>query len=222
VTTKIGIIAIQGNVEEHFRAFEKTLAEREVEQGEKGEVVKIKHSGIVGSCDAIVIPGGESTTIGRLMQREGISEEIKEAAGEAGEGTPIFGTCAGMVLLAKEGNEEVARTGQPLLGLMDVRVKRNAFGRQRESFEVPLKMSVSDDFGFDEPFPAVFIRAPALTHAADSVEVLATLNGRIVAARQGNLLALSFHPELTADRRIHHYFLETNFFKSLTKKASRN
>jgi 5'-phosphate synthase pdxT subunit len=162
MTTRIGVIAIQGDVEEHVRAMEKTLAER----GEKGEVVKIKHRGIVKSCDAIIIPGGESTTIGRLMGREGILPEIKEAAEW---GKPILGTCAGMVLLAEEGDEEVAKTGQPLLGLMDVKVKRNAFGRQRESFEVLLKMSL-----FDDPFHAVFIRAPAITQAAENVYVLAT------------------------------------------------
>jgi 5'-phosphate synthase pdxT subunit len=194
MTTRIGVIAIQGDVEEHVRAMEKTLAERR----EKGEVVKIKHQGIVKSCDAIIIPGGESTTIGRLMAREGIFTEIKAAA-EGGK--PILGTCAGMVLLAKEGDEEVAKTGQPLLGLMKVKVKRNAFGRQRESFEVLLKMSL-----FDEPIHAVFIRAPAITCAAESVDVLATFNGRIVAAKQRNIIALSFHPELTEDRRIHHYF----------------
>ena len=196
MTTRIGIIAIQGDVEEHVRAMEKTLAER----GEKGEMVKIKHQGLVKSCDAIIIPGGESTTIGRLMEREGILPEIKEAA-EVGK--PILGTCAGMVLLAEEGDEEVAKTGQPLLGLMDVKVKRNAFGRQRESFEVLLKMSL-----FDEPFHAVFIRAPAITQAAENVDVLATFNDRVVAAKQRNIIALSFHPELTEDRRIHHYFLE--------------
>lgn len=196
MTTRIGVIAIQGDVEEHVRAMEKTLAER----GEKGEVVKIKHQGIVKSCDAIIIPGGESTTIGRLMEREGILPEIKETA-EGGK--PILGTCAGMVLLAEEGDEEVAKTRQPLLGLMDVKVKRNAFGRQRESFEVLLKMSL-----FEEPFHAVFIRAPAITGAAENVDVLATFNDRIVAAKQRNIIALSFHPELTEDRRIHHYFLE--------------
>ncbi len=195
MTTRIGIIAIQGDVEEHVRAMEKTLAER----GEKVEVVKIKHRGIVKSCDAIIIPGGESTTIGRLMGREGILPEIKKAA-EVGK--PILGTCAGMVLLAKEGDEEVAKTGQPLLGLMDAKVKRNAFGRQRESFEVLLKMSL-----FDDPFHAVFIRAPTIIKAAENVDVLATFDGYIVAAKQRNIIALSFHPELTEDRRIHHYFL---------------
>jgi 5'-phosphate synthase pdxT subunit len=197
MTTKIGVIAIQGAVEEHVVALEKTLAER----GERGKVVKIKQRGIVESCDAIVIPGGESTTIGRLMQREHIIEEIKTAVAE--RAILILGTCAGLVLLAKGGDEAVAKTGQPLLGLMDVTVKRNAFGRQRESFEASLPMSI-----FEEPFPAVFIRAPAITHAAENVEVVATFDEHIVAAQQGKLLALSFHPELTDDRRIHHYFLD--------------
>jgi 5'-phosphate synthase pdxT subunit len=197
MTTRIGVIAIQGDVEEHVIALEKTLAERDA----PGEVVKIKHRGIVKSCDALVIPGGESTTIGRLMQRENILAEIKTAVEECE--LPLLGTCAGMVLLAKEGDEEVAKTGQPLLGLMDVKVKRNAFGRQRESFEVLLPMSI-----FKERFPAVFIRAPALTKASDDVEVLATFDKLIVAAKQRNMIALSFHPELTGDRRIHHYFLE--------------
>jgi 5'-phosphate synthase pdxT subunit len=197
MTTKIGVIAIQGAVEEHVVALQKTLAER----GEHGEVVKIKQRGLVESCDAIVIPGGESTTIGRLMQREHIIEEIKTAVEE--KALPILGTCAGLVLLAKEGDEEVAKTGQPLLGLMDVTVKRNAFGRQRESFEASLPMSI-----FEEPFPAVFIRAPAITRTGENVEVVATFDEHIVAAQQGNLLALSFHPELTDDRRIHHYFID--------------
>jgi 5'-phosphate synthase pdxT subunit len=197
MTTKIGVIAIQGNVSEHVVALEKTLAER----GAQGEVVQIKHRGIVGSCDALVIPGGESTTIGRLMQREGMFEEIKTAVVE--RAIPILGTCAGLVLLAKEGDAEVAKTGQPLLGLMDVKVKRNAFGRQRESFEVSLPLTI-----LEEPFHAVFIRAPAITHAAENVVVLAMFDEHFVAAQQGNLLALSFHPELTEDRRIHHYFID--------------
>jgi 5'-phosphate synthase pdxT subunit len=197
MTTKIGVIAIQGAVEEHVVALEKTLAER----GERGEVITIKQRGLIESCDAIVIPGGESTTIGRLMQREHVIEEIKTAVAE--KDIPILGTCAGLVLLAKEGDEEVAKTGQPLLGLMDVTVKRNAFGRQRESFEVSLPMSI-----LEEPFHAVFIRAPAITRTGENVEVIATFDEHIVAAQQGKLLALSFHPELTEDRRIHHYFID--------------
>lgn len=197
---KIGIVAIQGDVEEHVSAFTKVLAERKGEI-EKWEIIKIKHRGFVDSCDAIVIPGGESTTIGRLMEREGILFEIKKAALE--EKIPILGTCAGMILLAKEVNEEIEKKGQKLLGLMDVKVKRNAFGRQRESFEVLLPMTT-----FNEPFRAVFIRAPSIVHAADKVEILATFEGNIVAAREKNILSLAFHPELTEDRRIHLFFLD--------------
>ena len=165
-----------------------------------GEDKASGNSGLMRPTPLSYRPGGESTTIGRLMEREGIFPEIKEAAEE---GKPILGTCAGMVLLAKEGDEEVAKTGQPLLGLMDVKVKRNAFGRQRESFEVLLKMSI-----FEETFHAVFIRAPAITQAAENVEILATFDEHVVAAKQGNIIALSFHPELTEDRRFHHYFID--------------
>jgi 5'-phosphate synthase pdxT subunit len=191
---RIGIIALQGSVEEHIAAMEKALQERG-----GGEVVAIKRRGIVPSCDAIVIPGGESTTLCRLAWREGIAEEIIEAAKQ---GKPVLGTCAGLILLAKHGDDEVIKSGQKLLGLMDIHVNRNAFGRQRESFEVELEIK-----GFDRPFNAVFIRAPAIIKAGEGVEVLARYKDYIVAARQGNLLALAFHPELTNDLRLHHYFL---------------
>lgn len=191
---RIGIIALQGSVEEHIAAMKKALQERG-----GGEVVAIRHRGIVPSCDAIVIPGGESTTLSRLAWREGIAEEIIEAAKQ---GKPILGTCAGLILLAKYGNEEVAKSGQRLLCLMDIHVNRNAFGRQRESFEVELDIK-----GFNKPFNAVFIRAPAITKVGEGVEVLARYKDFIVAAQQSNLLALAFHPELTNDLRLHHYFL---------------
>ncbi len=196
---RIGIIALQGSVEEHMAAMKKALQERG-----GGEAVAIKHRGTVPSCNAVVIPGGESTTLSRLAWREGIAEEIIEAARQ---GKPVMGTCAGLILLAKHGDEEVARSGQKLLCLMDIHVNRNAFGRQRESFEVELEIK-----GFDKPFNAVFIRAPAITKAGKDVEVLARYKNFIVAARQGNLLALAFHPELTNDLRLHHYFL--NFLKN--------
>jgi 5'-phosphate synthase pdxT subunit len=193
---RIGVIAIQGNVEEHVNAMIKALSEAKRE----AEVVKIKHKGIVPTCDAIILPGGESTMLGRLMEREGISSEIKKAAHA---GIPIMGTCAGLVLLAKHGDEQVERTGQPLLSLMDIHVNRNAFGRQKESFEAPV-----DFKGFTSPFNAVFIRAPCITQAGKGVEILSTYNGSIVAARQKNVLVLAFHPELTDDLRIHRYFLK--------------
>lgn len=193
---RIGIIAIQGNVEEHVNAVRKALGVAKQE----AELVKIKHKGIVPACDALILPGGESTTLGRLMEREGIAYEIRKAANA---GVPVMGTCAGLVLLAKHGDGQVEKTGQPLLGLMDIHVNRNAFGRQKESFEAQV-----DFKGFAEPFNAVFIRAPCITEAGKNVEVLSNHNGCIVAARQKNMLALAFHPELTEDLRIHRYFLK--------------
>jgi len=192
---RIGVIAIQGNVEEHVNAMIKALMEAK----RNAEVIRIKHKGIVPTCDAIILPGGESTTLGRLMEREGISSEIKRAAHA---GIPVMGTCAGLVLLAKQGDKQVEKTGQPLLSLMDIHVNRNAFGRQKESFEAQVSFK-----GMTAPFNAVFIRAPCITEAGKDVEILSTHNGFIVAARQKNMLALAFHPELTDDLRIHHYFL---------------
>ncbi len=193
---RIGVIAIQGNVEEHINAMHRALRK----ECREAEVVKIKHKGIVPSCDALIIPGGESTTLGRLLEREGISSEIRKVVCA---GIPVMGTCAGLVLLAKHGDEQVNKTKQPLLELMDIRVNRNAFGRQRESFECLVEFK-----GLSSPFNAVFIRAPCITEAGRDVEILSKCNGSIVAARQKNLLALAFHPELTDDLRIHHYFLK--------------
>jgi 5'-phosphate synthase pdxT subunit len=191
---KVGIVAIQGNVEEHVDSMQKVLEERE----KSWEIIKIKRKGQVGNCDAVVIPGGESTTIGRLMHRGGISAEIVKLAEE---GVPVLGTCAGLILLAKNVSTELGSA--PTMRLMDIWVERNAFGRQRESFEVSLKIPVLGE----KPYNAVFIRAPAITKAGRSVEVLATHEEYIVAARQKNLLALAFHPELTEDGRFHHFFL---------------
>lgn len=196
---KIGVIAIQGAVSEHVDALRRALAERGVE----AEVVEIKHKGIVPECSGIVIPGGESTTLCRLLAREGISEEIREAASR---GVPILGTCAGLIVLAKEGDRQVEKTGQELLGIMDTRVNRNAFGRQRDSFEAELELSI-----LDSPFTGVFIRAPGIVSCGPGVKVLSTLEGMIIAAEQGNVLALAFHPELTDDLRIHQYFLDKVF-----------
>ena len=197
---KIGVIALQGNVEEHVDALSRVF---------DGEIVKIKHKGIVPSCDAIIIPGGESTTLCRLAWSEGIAQEI---IGRAMQGMPILVTCAGLILLATRGDDEVRKTGQKLLGLMDTAIDRNAFGRQRESFESPLSLPFIEG----GPFNAVFIRAPAIVSAGDGVEVLARLDEFIVAARQGNIVALAFHPELTDDARIHKYFMD------IVKKHSRN
>jgi 5'-phosphate synthase pdxT subunit len=193
---RIGIIAIQGNVEEHVESLRSAL----MQANREADIIKIKHAGIVPTCDALIIPGGESTTLGRFMEREGIACEIRTAAQK---GVAIMGTCAGLVLLAKHGDEQVEKTNQALLGLMDITVNRNAFGRQKESFE-----SMIGFVGLKEPFRALFIRAPSIVECGKGVEILSKYNGIIVAARQNNLLALAFHPELTDDPRIHHYFLK--------------
>ncbi len=192
---RIGVISIQGNIEEHIFAIKEAAKQADL----KAEIVTIKHKGIVSTCDAVILPGGESTTIGRLMEREGIASEIKKVADI---GIPIMGTCAGLVLLGKYGDKQVEQTKQPLLGLMDTHINRNAFGRQRESFE-----ALIDFKGFTSPFNAVFIRAPCIKEAGKEVEILSKYNGLIVAARQKNMLALAFHPELIDDFRIHRFFL---------------
>jgi 5'-phosphate synthase pdxT subunit len=152
----------------------------------------------VAACDALIIPGGESTTIGKLMDRYGLIGAIKELAAS---GKPLLGTCAGMILMAKAIESEAE--GQPRLELMDITVERNAFGRQVDSFEADLEFAGVNG----GPVRAVFIRAPVVRAVGSGVEVLATHEGRVVAARQGNLLALAFHPEMTSDLRIHRYFL---------------
>ncbi len=193
---KIGVIGVQGAVSEHL---EITRAAME-RCGFTGSVEWVDRAEKLRGLDGIIIPGGESTTIGRLMQRTGMFERIREMG--LG-GVPIMGTCAGMILLAKVGDEQVKRTGQPLLGLVDMEIERNAFGRQRESFEVDLPVTILGG----EPFRAVFIRAPAVRRVWGNAQVIARFNGRIVGVLQQNFLALAFHPELTADTRLHEYFL---------------
>ncbi|WMW22697.1 pyridoxal 5'-phosphate synthase glutaminase subunit PdxT [Methanolobus mangrovi] len=196
---KIGVIAIQGDVSEHVEALERAIEQR----GEQAELVTIKHKGIVPECDALVLPGGESTTLGKLLIREGIADEIRDMNTA---GKPIMGTCAGLILLATAGDEQVAKTHQHLLGLMDTKVNRNAFGRQRDSFEIELELPF-----LDTPYNAVFIRAPGIVESGNDVTVLARIDDMVVAAEQGNILALAFHPELTLDTRVHQYFLDKLF-----------
>ncbi|MBI4173996.1 MAG: pyridoxal 5'-phosphate synthase glutaminase subunit PdxT [Candidatus Aenigmarchaeota archaeon] len=186
---KVGVLGLQGDVSEHLEALEKL--------GAKGAWVKDLAS--LAEAEALIIPGGESTTIGRLLEESWLFEMVQQ---RAKGGMPIFGTCAGLILLAKEAGEQARQTGQRLLGLMDMEVDRNAFGRQRESFEQPIEIN-----GLGQ-FPGVFIRAPAIRKVFGKCEALAQLDGRIIAARQGKLLATAFHPELTGDLRLHRYFLE--------------
>ncbi|QYR23834.1 pyridoxal 5'-phosphate synthase glutaminase subunit PdxT [Paenibacillus sp. sptzw28] len=183
---KIGVLALQGAVAEHLRSI--TAA--------GGQPVSVKHTEQLDDLDGLIIPGGESTTIGKLMRKYGFMDAVRSFSDN---GKPIFGTCAGLIVLAEriEGQEEAH------LQLMDMTVARNAFGRQRESFETDLTVK-----GIEEPVRAVFIRAPLIKEVAPSVEVLSTYKGEIVTARQGHLLVSSYHPELTDDYRLHSYFLE--------------
>ena len=182
-----GVIAVQGDVAEHAAAIERA-AER---HGETCRVETIRSSGTVPDCDLLLLPGGESTTISRLLAEEGIDEEI-EAFAAAGK--PVLATCAGLIVASSDAKDDRVGT----LDLLDVSVDRNAFGRQKDSFEAALDVT-----GLADPFPAVFIRAPTIDSVGDGVETLASVEGRPVAVRQGNVLGTSFHPELTDDSRIH-------------------
>lgn len=197
---KIGILALQGDVIEHKQMLHRLGA----------ETVEVRLPGQLADLNGLIIPGGESTTIGKLAVSYGLIEPVRAMAQA---GTPIWGTCAGLILLARDiargRATDIGRGDQPLIGVMDVAVSRNAFGRQVDSFEVELDAPCLTQLGEEpRPFRAVFIRAPAILRVGPEVEVLATLDdGTIVAARQGNLLATAFHPELTDDTRWHRYFL---------------
>lgn len=184
----IGVLALQGDVEEHVVALEAcgvTAAE-------------VRTRAQLEAVDGLIIPGGESTTIARLLLIFDLMEPLRA---RIRGGLPVWGTCAGAILLAND----VPGLDRPPIGVMDMSVERNAFGRQVASFEQALEVT-----GLDEPFHAVFIRAPVITAVRDGVEVLARLpDGRIVAARQGALLATAFHPELTGDTRLHELFAST-------------
>jgi 5'-phosphate synthase pdxT subunit len=193
---RIGVVGLQGAVSEHLEATKRAMQKL----GIKGEVIWVGRPEQLEGLDGIIIPGGESTTIGKLMVTAGLFEKIKQ---KAKNGTPILGTCAGLITLAKRGDEQIVRTKQPLLGLMDISAIRNAFGRQRESFEVDLEVPAL----WEEPLRAVFIRAPAVEEVWGDVQILAKFQDKIVAVKQGNLLAVAFHPELTPDTRLHEYFL---------------
>ena len=184
----IGVLAVQGDFAEHIAILRKIGADtREVRLPEQLEAL-----------DGLIIPGGESTTLSRLMSIYHLREPVAQMAAE---GRPVWGTCAGMIMLANEITEQ-----DPVpLGLMDISVQRNAFGRQVDSFEQPLRISPLDP----EPYNCIFIRAPVVIRVGSKVDVLASLDdGRPVAVRQDNLLATSFHPELTRDTRVHQYFVD--------------
>ncbi len=183
---KIGVLALQGDVREHVRTLRAVGA----------EPVEVRRAEDLTGLTGIVLPGGESTTIGRLASWYGLLDPLAAAIDD---GLAAYGTCAGMILLAKA----VTAGEQPQMGVLDVVVERNAFGRQNDSFELDLDIA-----GLDRPFRAVFIRAPWVTEAGEGVEVLAAVEGRPVMVRQGRVLASSFHPELTGDDRLHRMLVD--------------
>ena len=188
---KVGVLGLQGAVIEHVRSIEACGV----------EVVVVKKMEQLADLDGLILPGGESTTMRKLIDKYGFMEPLKEFANK---GKPMFGTCAGLILIAKD----LVDYPEPHLGLLDVTVERNSFGRQKESFEADLSIQ-----GLDEPFVGVFIRAPHIVKAGENVEILAKHEGRIVAAREGQFLGCSFHPELTEDHRF------TELFIGMIKKS---
>lgn len=184
---KIGVLALQGAVREHGNALRACGV----------EPVEIRYREQMKEVDGLIIPGGESTTVGKLLIRYDMLEPLRKMGQD---GFPIFGTCTGLILLAKD----IAGSDQPRLGLMDITAERNAFGRQIASFEADLPIAALGETSFH----AIFIRAPYISKVGPAVQVLAQLDQKILLARQGNLLAGAFHPELTPDLRIHQYFIK--------------
>lgn len=183
----VGVLALQGDVLEHLRALAEAGA----------RPVRVRSLADLDSVDGLVIPGGESTTIGMLLDRAGMLHVLR---GRAEDGMPMFGTCAGLILLSRELAQERL---QHLIGVLDVTTRRNAFGRQVDSFETDLTV-----VGMDRAIPAVFIRAPWIERVGAEVDVLASVGDHAVLVSQGHLLAASFHPELTGDRRLHAMFVD--------------
>ena len=182
----VGVLALQGAFREHVAAVASLGATAR-------EVRQLKD---IDGIDALIIPGGESTTMGKLLNEWNMLEPLRQ---RILDGMPVYGSCAGLILLCRE----IENSDQPRLGVLDATVRRNAFGRQVDSFETDLNIP---EIGAD-PIPAVFIRAPVITGVGAGVTVLAEVNGQAVAVRQNNILATSFHPELTPDTRMHSYFL---------------
>ena len=194
----IGILSIQGDVAENVSATEAALKEL----GNNGKVIQVKTPEQISTLDGLIIPGGESTMIGQLSLVNGSLKQLKE---KIESGMPVFGICAGLILLSKNAKDRIiGNTDQPLLDLLDAKVERNSFGRQRDSFEAKISLdpvSISS-------FHGVFIRAPSISEIGNNVEVLSKFNEKIVAVKQGNILATAFHPELTPDISLHKYFVK--------------
>lgn len=185
---KAGVLALQGDVREHLRALEQTGA----------SASEVRYPEQLADVDALVMPGGESTAIGKLLDRFDLLHALEE---RARAGMPLYGTCAGLILMASE--VEGAHDAPHRMGVLDITVERNAYGRQVDSFETDLAIA-----GMTDPFRAVFIRAPIVTRCGPDIEVLAEHEGDPVLLRSGTLLASTFHPEMTGDNRVHELFVK--------------
>lgn len=194
----IGILSIQGDVAENMSSTKNALEEL----GTSGNVIEVKTPEQISSLDGLIIPGGESTMIGQLSLVNGSLKQIKE---KIESGMPAFGICGGLILLSTNAEDRiVGKTDQPLLDLLDVKVERNSFGRQRDSFEAKISLEPVNISSFN----GVFIRAPSISEISDNVEVLSKFNEKIIAVKQGNILGIAFHPELTSDISLHKYFVK--------------
>lgn len=195
----IGVLALQGDVEENIKAATDALAE----MNQKGKVISVRYPEEIMKIDGLIIPGGESTVMGLLIAtKNGLLDSINKVLQK---GLPIMGTCAGMIVLAKNSYDRVVgNKKQLLLGALDIDIERNSFGRQNDSFESNLEI-----FGIGNDFRGIFIRAPSVISPGPQVQILGKFDGKIVAVRQGNIIGTSFHPELSGDNRIHKLFIES-------------
>ena len=194
----IGVLAVQGDVAENVAATRMALDELDVE----GIVTEVKTPEQISELNGLIIPGGESTVIGTLSLVNGSLKKIKE---KIAAGMPVLGTCAGMIVLSKKAKDRiVGEMDQPLLDYLDIKIERNAFGRQRDSFEAEISL---EKIGIPT-YRGVFIRAPSVIEIGKGVEVISQFNEKIIAVKQGNIVGTSFHPELTGDLSIHKYFID--------------
>ena len=193
----VGVLSIQGDVQENILSAKSALAEL----GLDGNVVDVRIPEEISQLDGLIIPGGESTTIGQLSLVNGSLKILKE---KIQGGMPVLGICAGMIMLSNTANDRiVGKTDQPLLDVLDIKLERNSFGRQKQSFESDISL---DSINIPK-FNGVFIRAPSVSDVGSDVEVLSKFNERIVAVKKGNVIGIAFHPELTDDTALHKYFI---------------
>ena len=197
MSLNVGVLSIQGDVQENLSSTRSALSELGID----GKVIPVKTPEEISQLDGLIIPGGESTTIGQLSLVNGSLKVLKE---KIESGMPVFGICAGMIMLSKTADDHVVgKTNQPLLGILDLKLERNSFGRQQESFEADVSMDSIDI----QKFNGVFIRAPSISDVGTDIEILSKFNERIVAVKKGNVIGTAFHPELTEDISLHKYFV---------------